>query len=517
MERFASQFPVTLARSAGRAIALIEPEVVAAGRENTGGDEPSSTPASKGQKARRLLVAVLPFLLLLPLFYGFAAAKSKRSNAGNTGQPYDAIFYHDQHAYLNMGKMMRESDYQWAANRHRTPGYSFLLSALFRSSDDYRPEPGGDDPRRISEAYFARAKHFNILLGVISIVVLFLICRRFLPPLESHVVTWSYAWLVAVIKAPYVQPEVSFYVLILLGVVLLWRLLVRPRWWLAAATALVLAAAFLLKGTVLPLIALFVACAGIRSAVILWQARARGQAVDWRGAGRDLAIAMAVPLIFSTLLAPYFRNTAEMYGNPLWDVHSKHYLWMDNHEEKVFWRKAGISDPGFVAPEGRTVPTLASYLEGHGIDEMIDREAAGWAGVRNQVKKEYRAVYDLTRHLTLWILLGAVVLFRRRALGAFRQHWVEWLLVLGFLGGYGLLYCWYQAIGVGPRLILTLFLPAFFFAILGIHRLTAPVALRVFQWQAPLRHVVNAVLLAFIVIGGIGVLTGDLWVAEGGH
>ena len=518
MENIARPASVNFPPMARRSIALIEREVApadASGSEVATANAPAPAPAGK----RSRWLAVVPFLVLLPLFYGFAWLKGEKTNSGmQPGKEYHSIFYHDQHAYLSMAKKMRLSGYHRVETRHRTPGYAFLLSALYSPKDDYVSPTGGEnDPRLISDAYFNRAKHFNIALSLISVVALFFICRRFLPPLESHVVTWSYAFLVAVIKAPYVQPEVAFYVVILLALVMLWRLLVQPRWWLAALAGAVLVTAFLLKSTVLPLIALYVICAGILFAKKIWEARGKLSVSEWRSSLAGLGVAAIVPVVFVVLLIPYFNHTKAMYGEPLWDVHSRHYMWMESKDDLAFWRSQGIMKPEFEAPEGKVIPTAETYLQSHTLTQMVDREKAGWQSIRNLVKKEYHPVYDLTKHLMVWVLVMVALMCWRRTREAFIRHWVEWLLVLGFLGGYGFLYGWFQAVGVGPRLILTLFLPAFFFAILGIHRLSAPMILQFFHWQTPLRYVVSGVMIGFILISGIGVLSGDLWVVEGGH
>ncbi len=514
MGKSASHISVTLPRLAKGEIALIDREVVTRPRTRIE-RQPDLAPEPRRKPVSRWL-AVLPFVILLPLFYLFAWQNGEKNNAGMSKKGYPVIFDHDQHSYLNMGKMMRLAGYQRVTPRHRMPGYAFLLSGLYLESDAYDKSDDADR-RNISPGYFLRAKHFNILLSVLCIVALYFVSRRFLPPLESHVVVWAFAWLLAVFRAPYVQPEVTFYALLLIGLVMLWRLLVNPRWWLAGASALVLAGAFLLKSTVIPLIALFLGVSVVRLAVRIFEARQGGGAIPWPALAKGLGTALAVPAVFGAVLFPFFRNTAEMYGSPLWDVHSRHYMWMESDEEKRFWRKAGISEPDFVAPEGKAVPTLETYLASHDAGQMVRRVHEGWGHTRNMIRDRYTALDFLVRRLAPFALLFLVVAFWRRSRRVIGQHWVEGLLVAGFFLGYSLLYSWYEAIGVGPRLALALFLPALFFLVLAIHRLAEPVILKVYRWQAPLRVVLGVIMLAFVAFGAIGVVTQDLWVVEGGR
>lgn len=515
MEDFVRHSSVTLPRLAKGEIALIEREVATVPRREVD-SQPSPSPESKGKRAPRWL-SLIPFVILLPLFYFFAWENGVKSNSGISKRgDYDVIFDHDQHSYLNMGKMMREAGYDRVTPRHRMPGYAFLLSALYLESDAYE-KISEKDRRNISPGYFLRAKHFNIALSLLSVVALYLLSRRYLPPLESHVITWAFAWLLAVFRAPYVQPEVSFYVLFLIGLVMLWRLAVNPRWWLAAFAALVLAGAFLLKSTVLPLIVLFLGVTGVWAGFSLFQHWQKREPIAWRALLKRIGTAVLVPVAFGAVLFPFFQNTAAMYGSPLWDVHSRHYMWMDSDEEKRFWRKMGISEPDFVVPEGKEVPTAATYLATHDAGQMVRRVVDGWGHTRNMIRDRYSALDFLVRRLAPILLLFLAVAVWRRSKREMNQHWIEGLLVLGFFLGYGLLYCWYEAIGVGPRLALALFLPALFFLVLAIHRLAEPVILRVYRWQAPLRVVVAAIMLAFVVVGAIGVVTQDLWVVEGGR
>lgn len=462
----------------------------------------------------------LPFVVLLPLFGGFAWAKSVRSNSGIQKNDEHAVFDFDQHAYLNMGRLMRDQGYRKVVPRHRMPGFSFLLSAWSWESDAYPIDPTGSDPRTVGEGYFHRGKVFTIGLACLSLVLLYGICRRFLPVAESHVVTWSFAWLLAVIRAAYVQPEIVFYVLFLWSLILLWRLVVRPRWRLAAGAGLVLAAAFILKSTVVPLIALFLAASAIRAVGRGWRdwrAGTPAAACLVRGLAPDLGAALLVPLVFAAVLSPYLWNTHRMHGSFFWDVHSKHYMWMETEGEKKFWRGAGISDPGFVPPPGREVPSLATYFREHTLAHAGERLRQGWNDTLIMVKKRYAGLYDFIRKWLLPLGLAAAPLSWRRVHGWLHRRWIEPLMLAGFFLGYAILYSWYQIIGVGPRLLLALALPAVFFLVLAMHRLVGDRQLTIRGRSLPVRRLVNAASFGFIAVRTAGLLRDDFWMIEGGR
>lgn len=479
----------------------------------------AASPASPAVSRRRSWLAWLPFVLFLPLFCAIAWEKAERKNSGIQNNDEHAVFDYDQHAYLNMGRLMRDQDYRKIVPRHRMPGFSFLLSAFSWQSDAYPIDPTGQDPRTVGEGYFFRAKVFTLFLACLSLVGLYALCRRFLPVVESHIVTWAFGWLVAVIRAPYVQPELIFYVLFLLSLVLLWRLLVEPRWWLALIAGLVLATAFIIKSSVVPLIALFVACAGLRLLRELWLDRRRPD--DARGTvlGRvgEFGVALIVPAVFAGVLSPYLINTARMHGSPLWDVHSKHYMWMETDEEKRFWRAAGISDPGFVPPPDRELPTARTYLSERSLSHVIERLKDGWNATLIMIKKRYEGWWIFIRKWLLPVLAVAAVLSYRRTLAGIRAHWIDGLLVTGFLIGYSILYSWYQIIGVGPRLLLSIFLPIAFFASVIVHRLIDGRSFTIRGRTVPWRALVNAGSIVFITVHTIRLLTGDYWTLEGGR
>jgi hypothetical protein len=163
------------------------------------------------------------------------------------------------------------------------------------------------------------------------------------------------------------------------------------------------------------------------------------------------------------------------------------------------------------------VPSMRVYVREHSVKDMVVRVEKGWSDIITMIKIRYRGVYSVVRKWFLPVLLGLALVFRGRLAESFRVHWMEWLLVLGFFIGYGLLYCWYQAIGVGPRLFLALFLPFLFFAVLAIHRLSSDAGFSVKGRHIWLRPLLNAGLLVFLTVQAVSLLSGPYWTVEGGR
>lgn len=460
------------------------------------------------------------FAGLLFVFWSFAAEKAARHNSGMGANGYAAIFDHDQHPYLSVARKLRDTRFDWVVPRHRMPGYSVLLAPLYDPATAYPIDPTGKDERRVDEAYFERAKTFNILLCALALVGLYGFCRIWMPALESLIATWSFGFLLEIFKAPYVQPEGLFYVTFTVGVVLLLRQLIRPTWTNGVLAAIALAATFILKSTVLPLIALFGACFGLKWLAELIRAWRRGEAASvWRRTPRLAGQAAIVPLVFVGLLAPYLWNTWQLFGSPFWDVHSRYYMWMDTPEEKVKWRDREISEPHFRPPPGEEVPSAAKYFREHRLEEIIQRPVDGFGKLMPRIALDYRPLLIFLWDFCRWGVIAVALLHWREVWRAFLEHWPAVLLVAGFVGGYALLYSWYTAIRVGPRLILGLALPLIFLSLWFIGHFGGEVRWPRLGIRIHDRRLIGAVLLVATAVLTWEVLKegGYLWHIEGGQ
>ncbi|MCB1077845.1 MAG: hypothetical protein KDM64_08475, partial [Verrucomicrobiae bacterium] len=284
--------------------------------------DPNSNPLSENTRHRGRgwwlpwIIAALSFAVLLPLYHRVATRRAEKFNSDTTlldhfsgDIPTHVIFHHDQHAYLNLGRLLRVDGYDYIIPRHRMPGYPMLLSLLYRDADAYQPTPGKEDPRKISDAFFQRAKTFNIWLSMGCIAAIFLFLACYLPVMESLLAAWSIGWLLFVFKACFVQPEVLFDTLALFVVVLMWRQIARPTWRNGLIAGVALAATYFIKSALLPLIALYVVCQAVS---ISWRALLsirEGGGGAWRRFCVETAQAALIPVLWLILLSPYLYQT----------------------------------------------------------------------------------------------------------------------------------------------------------------------------------------------------------------
>jgi hypothetical protein len=480
-------------------------------------ESPDPAAASRSSLAARVALSLL-FLALIGVYWGFASEKSARHNSGIGLNGYDAIFDHDQHPYLSVARKLRDTNFQWVVPRMRMPGYSLLLVPLYDPATAYPIDPTGKDQRRVDEAYFGRAKVLNLVLCVAALVALYFFSRRWMPVMESLIVTWSFAFLLQIIRAPYVQPEGIFYVTFTISFVLLLRQLVQPTWTTGILAGVALAATFILKSTVLPLIALFGACFGLKWLVDILIAWRRGELkAALRRTPRLIGQASVVPALFVLLLSPYLINTWKLFGTPFWDVHSQYYMWMDTPEEKVKWRDLDISEPHFKAPPGEEAPSAAKYFREHSIQQIIDRPIDGFGKLMPRIALDYGALFLFLVEFCRWSVIAVAILHWRAVWAAFRQHWPAVLMAAGFFLGYTLLYSWYTAIRVGPRLILGLALPLIFLSMWFIGRFGGEIRLPRLGIRLHTRRIIGAILIVGTSVLAIRVLRNDLWLIEGGQ
>ncbi len=481
---------------------------------------PSDAPSPAQPRASRVgrIVLFVLFAVFLAVFHQLATRKGERDNSGikENGEP--AVVRHDQQPYLNAARKLVDTNFEWVVPRHRMPGYSLLLIPFYDQDSAYEIDPSGEEDRRISEAYFERGKRFNVILSMAVLVASFFLCRRWMPEWEAFLVTWSFGFLLAVIKAPYVQPEVIFYLTFSLSFALLLRQLERPGWLNAIFASLALAATFILKSAVIPLIALFFACFGLKKVVDLVIERKRGGGEGtWKRLALDLGKVAIIPVLFVVLLSPYLVNTWKLYGSPFFDVHSKYYMWMDTDEEKRKWRDLDIAEPDFVLPENEELPSFAKYVREHEFARIVERPREGWGKLQWRLKHDYEPLYRLLVEACRWVVLAIVVLHWRESLDFLRKHWASILMSVGFILGYALLYSWYAAIGVGPRLILGLALPLIGLSFYLVGRLGGTTRIPKLGLQLNDRRIALVILTLATAYHAWEVLSSDLWRLEGGQ
>ena len=247
-----------------------------------------TTPLAANQFLRRHGVALIVLVVLA--IYGFEAHARRRlmSTPASLG---------DQGAYLAHAQNMRESGYAYIAERNRMPVFPFLLSLI------YRPDLSETQSLR-------RAQAFNVNLSIILLLLLLLIFRKFFPPLHAIALLCATAFGVYLYRAVNAQTEVLYYFISFCGFVLLLRMLIAPRWWLAALGGATMGLAHLTKASVLPALGVWVA---VFMAQIIWDFRARGDGGS-SNAWRRLGMLLLVVATFFAVVFPTSTRAKEFTG-----------------------------------------------------------------------------------------------------------------------------------------------------------------------------------------------------------
>jgi len=173
---------------------------------------------------------------------------------------------------------------------------------------------------------------------------------------------------------------------------------------------------------------------------------------------------------------------------------------------------------------------FARYPLGHG----VDRVANGFTMLEKRIRKYYKRAMSMVDYAFKLALAGLLLrggrwLWRRyrpgkafivedlaprgALIGICARHPYLLFYALGFFVGYLVLYAWYDALGIGPRLMLSLYVPLLFTAILGLHfvfrGLVVPCAVR--GRPLYLGKVANLLLLAVLTYLSFKLLTGELY------
>jgi hypothetical protein len=394
---------------------------------------------------RRSGLAIVVAVILA--VYGFEAHARRQLNASPGTQG-------DQGAYLAYARQMHDSGYAVVGDRNRMPIFPFLLSLIYR--------PG------LSETQFLeRAQTFNVNLSIVLLLLLFVIFRKFFPRLYAVALLVVTAFGVFLYRATLAQTEVLYYFVSFCAFLLLVRMLVAPRWWLAILSGALMGLGHLTKASVLPGLAVWVA---VFLAQIFWNWRAR-RGTDSGGLWHRLGLLLLVVGTFVAVISPYIRTSKQIYGHYFYNVNSTFTMWCDSWPEARAFLNA-YSDPSKwheLPPD--QIPSLAKYWREHSVSQIALRLARGLRGVTTQ-----NAMAIGYYKFMLVLVLSAVLLWIRNPRQAHRllaEKPFAAAYCFLFLLACVVLYAWYDMIVRDTRFILSIFLPFAFTAsifVLGIGR-----------------------------------------------
>ena len=397
--------------------------------------------------SRRWAVAgTLVLVLGLGAFYYFGATEHARrvnvdrGRADQSGYLWDAVAVHGN----------------WQGNppvligeRNRMPVYPGLLALLY-------------EPDLPPDVFFERGKRLNILLSMVLLAGMWLVARRFLPPLAATNFLLVVAFGYFIFKAGYVQCELLFYALLFGAFVCFARVLSLPPGRqaavLAAAGGVIGALAHLTKASLLPLAGLFTAI--YVAAALVEFARSEGAAGWKRLAGRALVIAVFGVAFLGTLY-PYISNSKRVFGHYFYNVNTTFYIWYDDWPSAsigTYQHGDGVGWPRMPPDE---LPSMRRYLREHSVSQITDRLRDGF---RDMVVVTYER-YWLLKFLLVYlaVAIGAAVRRRAAVMALVREHLALIVFLLCYAVVYLLAIAFYKPIsGTTGRMILAHMAPLVF-------------------------------------------------------
>ena len=301
-------------------------------------------------------------------------------------------------------------------------------------------------------------------------------------------------------RAAFFQPEPVYYMFFFLTWVACVSALNHNSLWIYAFIGILGGIAFLAKGSVQPLLVVFVGVSSLRCVWEFFSAQRRGLALGgthlwhWRN---HLVGLVFLGAAFMMTAGPRLRDSYDKFGS-MFHSYPGYWMWMDNFKEGYQWMADHNSKESLQTIDPQEKPTAWKYFHTHTGQEALDRL---WNGVHSRVGEffwpkqtireksyakmlekhrawhglfEWRGIYLGWLALILTGLLTVLATVAPKAEHAghlvFRHGTVTIILfVVGSFAAYSLSYGWYAAIapGSGDRFMLSLYLPLVFSFIWG--------------------------------------------------
>jgi hypothetical protein len=296
---------------------------------------------------------------------------------------------------------------------------------------------------------------------MLSLFAIWGVSRRWLPDLEAGTFTAVTAFGLYVYKSAYAQAEILFYTLSFFAFLSALHFLRRPSWLMALLAGALVGVAHLTKASMLPFLVLLLAWSLVGFVVEFVRRQPSDRSIAMR-CKRPIATLLLV-VSFLVVVFPYIQTSHERFGQWFYNVNSTFYVWCDSKgEANAKTKRAGdtLHWPN-MPPE--KIPSFQKYLREHTPGQILDRISRGHVVITRALRTQQPAA---TCFLVLYACLMLAIGYRARS-KLWRAllddgRWIVSGFVVSFLAVYWNLYAFYFPIARGPRLILTLFLPAIF-------------------------------------------------------
>ena len=440
----------------------------------------------------------------------------------------DSTKFYDQPFYMADAQSYLEENPSMAQQRSRMPLYPWLISHFC-------------DPKLDEITQVQRYMRFNAGLSIAALIFIGLICRRFIGGIGALWVVGLTGIHVFVFKAILIQPEILFYLGGFVTFLCMLTFLVEPpsSWIKMLLLGGLAGCCYLLKGTALPMIGLFVGLYLMRFAWDSWRRKRGGEGggPNWRQASLSLVFLAGFLAVAGTYMVKSYR----WYGSFFYDPNSRYYLWAESPEEMFAMQRTGlatgkphlgaqqIADPDvipflkkWVPDDGRRqqfedlakkqdvvlegewdiLPGFKNYAKSHSLGEALKRLGDGYYELwdHNHDHPDGYGPYVIA------LFLGALVLGFWRGIRAgaagrkillARYGWAA-LLAISSVGISLTLYAWWASVSNRNRFFLTQFLPIIFCTLWIMHRALLSTG---WKWKVPgLPFVLQADIFLWLIL-----------------
>jgi len=379
-------------------------------------------------------------------------------------------------------------------------------------------------------ALFNRGRWFNVGLTLGFLVVLGIACARVFSVAASLNIVLLAGLGAFLPRAVFFQPEPLYFTFFLLTWVACVFALQRNSLWVYALIGILSGVAYMAKGSVQPLIAVFIAVSTLRwlwGWIIAHWPRGIPNLV-WVRRNHFFGLFLLVGCHLMTI-GPRLIYANERFGDGF-HSYPGYWMWFDDFESCYAWMGNHNTRAQLEALTPATKPSFANYKATHTGAQMWDRLRDGmmvktadlvWPGVTKQSTKnpkpwkgllEWRGVYlAILTALGLLLAIAMRIAVPRPERAWHRLHPESatiCLFVFGSLAAYTLAYGWYTPIGRGDRFMLSLYAPLVLSAIWGAESLLHRARRRQApSWLFKAYHIAQWLLLALILSRVVEILS----------
>ena len=353
------------------------------------------------------------------------------------------------------------------------------VAAWFADPDHNPSGPAEVTPQ--DRALFQRGRWFNVglTLGFLIVTGLALTRAFSLPALLTTVLLIGLGGLLP--RAAWFQPEPLYFVFFTLTWIACLFALLRNTLWTYALIGLFSGLAWLAKGSVHPLLAVFIGVSTLRwlwGGVLARWPSAHGGTTLWVMRNHLFGLAL-LGFIHLMVVSPRLAYALERFGDPF-HSYPAYWMWFDDFEACYAWMGRYNTREALAALPKDERPSFALYRQTHTPEQISERLRNGVQvkladlfapGVTRQSTKNPKPWKGVLEQRGVYlgglacICLGMAVFaayWRRREPRMPRLHPETaslTLLVLGSFAAYTLAYGWYTPIGRGDRFMLSLYAP----------------------------------------------------------